>query len=564
VNRLSRCHKFVIAATWGALVVIPGIEGLASANAEADHGSVSEARSQGSVSVPLDSWIYSALDRLATAGLVTTQNSGLRPWTRSECRRQLQEAKRNRRLAERTDPASLDELLAALELEFADRRETVLLESIYVRSGVILGPALNDSYHFGQTWTNDFGRPYGRGFNSYEGLTARAESGRYFTFVRAEYQHAPGSAPYSSSVRETIARLDGVPVQAAASIPATNRIRLLDGYIGARFGNVQVSFGKQSMWWGPTYDAPLSFSTNAEPTKNLKLATVHPIRLPGVLKHLGALSGEFVIGKLGGHQYTWRPWFNAQKVSFKLTDNLEMGFTRWSIFWGVGHPITAGSFLRNFTSTESPAGTSQFGAASDPGDRKGGFDFRYRIPGVRKWLTIYADSYSDDDPSPLAAPRRAAINPGLLLARIPGVDRMSLRIEAPGTQPMGLDQGGQFNYFNLQYRSGNTNYGRLLGNSVGRDGRAVEGWLAYDLGPRERIEVGYRRLRTSASYLPGGGRQTGVTVKSRIDLGRCCHASVQFQYERFHVPALRGPAENLSGVLELRWEPRFQLLKRDQ
>jgi len=64
---------------------------------------------------------------------------------------------------------------------------------------------------------------------------------------------------------------------------------------------------------------------------------------------LGEVRAEFVIGKLGGQQYTWRPWFNAQKLSFKLTDNLEMGFTRWSIFWGVGHPMTLGSFIDNFT-----------------------------------------------------------------------------------------------------------------------------------------------------------------------------------------------------------------------
>ena len=60
------------------------------------------------------------------------------------------------------------------------------------------------------------------------------------------------------------------------------------------------------------------------------------------------------MGKLGGHKYTWRPWFNAQKLSFKLTENLEMGFTRWSILWGVGHPITVAQLHSEFHLHQQP------------------------------------------------------------------------------------------------------------------------------------------------------------------------------------------------------------------
>ena len=41
----------------------------------------------GATYVPMDSWIYAALDRLGALGLVPSQISGLRPWTRAECRR---------------------------------------------------------------------------------------------------------------------------------------------------------------------------------------------------------------------------------------------------------------------------------------------------------------------------------------------------------------------------------------------------------------------------------------------------------------------------------------------
>jgi len=47
---------------------------------------------QGSPYVPLDSWIYPALDRLAAMGLIESGFAGMKPWTRNECVRLLQEA----------------------------------------------------------------------------------------------------------------------------------------------------------------------------------------------------------------------------------------------------------------------------------------------------------------------------------------------------------------------------------------------------------------------------------------------------------------------------------------
>lgn len=520
-----------------------------------------ESTSRGSSYVPLDSWVYAALDRLASFGTIPSQISGLRPWTRAECLRQTHEARRHlpRAGGSGADPAGeASRLVEALELELEEPVGNSGFEvtSIYSRNGVIAGEALNDSYHFGQTWSNDYGRPFGRGWNSYEGFTTRAWSGRYFTYVSGELQHSPGRPEQPLAVRDTISLLDGIPLPPAERQQAVTRFRLLDAYVGARVGNIELSAGKQTLWWGPTYDAPLSFSNNAEPTKNLRVSTVHPFRLGGVLRHLGAIRGEFVIGKLGGHQFTWRPWFNAQKISFKLTRNLEMGFTRWSIFWGVGHPITVRSFVRNFTSASSPF------EGVDPGDRKGGFDFRYRVPGLRNWVTLYSDSYSDDDPSPLAAPRRAAINPGILFTRIPGIPKMDLRVEAPSTTPMGGDRGGNFIYYNNQYRSGNTNYGYLLGNSVGRDGRAIQVWTRNWFSPRSKIELGFRQMKGGAGFLPGGSTQSGTMMRLTAPVAKSVYAEMFLQYERFSVPVLGQPQRNVSGWMQITWEPHLQFMKR--
>lgn len=49
-------------------------------------------RNAGSPYVPLDSWIYPALERLAALGYIHTEFLGMRPWTRRECARLVEEA----------------------------------------------------------------------------------------------------------------------------------------------------------------------------------------------------------------------------------------------------------------------------------------------------------------------------------------------------------------------------------------------------------------------------------------------------------------------------------------
>jgi hypothetical protein len=137
-----------------------------------------EARNMGSPYVPLDSWIYPAMDRLTALGYVHTGFADMRPWTRMECARQIKEA--SDRIAEdESQSGEAARLNQALQKEFA--REVTLLgggenaefrvESAYTRSTEIVGKPLTDGDHFGQTIVNDFGRPEEQGFNDVSGLS---------------------------------------------------------------------------------------------------------------------------------------------------------------------------------------------------------------------------------------------------------------------------------------------------------------------------------------------------------------------------------------------------------
>jgi hypothetical protein len=134
--------------------------------------------------VPFESRVYLAIERLAAAGYVQTASAGLRPRTRMDCARLIDEA------GEQQADLGVDEsslrLLKELAREFAlevQRRDgepnrEAGIESIDVGSTALAGVPLTDGYHSAQTMTNHYRRPYGQGENLYAGISLRAAAGR--------------------------------------------------------------------------------------------------------------------------------------------------------------------------------------------------------------------------------------------------------------------------------------------------------------------------------------------------------------------------------------------------
>jgi membrane-associated phospholipid phosphatase len=515
----------------------------------------------GSPFVPLDSWVYPALKRLAALGYIHSQLLGLEPWTRRECRRLAEEAEDNAQDLELD--SDVRRTIRTLKAEFSQEGqhyESAQIESIYTRYGHISGTPLRDSYHFGQTIWDDFGRPYDQGSNIITGASARAVAGPFFFYVRGEYQHAPGRPAFTDVQRALIADLDAVPVQPAAPVASTDRFHPLDMYAGVQLGEYVATFGKQSLWLGPGESSPLMVSDNADPMYMLRLSRTSPLVLPWIFRRLGPVRMEFILGKLSGHQFPARPFFNLQKISFHPTKNLEIGFTRASLLWGVGHPATFHSLVRNFTGltdTFSP----KFPDPTDPGDRKSGFDFSYRLPKLRNWLTLYCDYYSDDEVIPLKDPPLSAPNPGLYLSHFPGLPKLDLRVEAVSTQTLtSPDLGGKQHYFNIQYRDANTNSGFLFGNPTGRDGRSYQAWSTYHFSAVTNLQLSYREIKVGRAFLPGGGTQSDASIRFLWQARPEWSVDAFVQYERWLVPALHPTAQqNITSQVQVTFRPHWQV-----
>ncbi len=462
-------------------------------------------------------------------------------------------------------------IIAALNSELSERpgEGAVVLESAYARVGTIAGPALTDGYHFGQTWWNDFGRPLARGTSAIAGFSVRASKGRFFLYDRQELQQDPGVSALSSGQIQFIHDIDWFQYAGSPAfiqpvpLAAYTRQRPLELYAGMAFGGNALSFGKQEIYWGPTIIGPIAFSSNAEPTYNLRLMSTRPHPFPFVPRW-GSYRFDLVFGKLSGHKYPARPYFNGQKIELTIGPDFEVSFTRWSILWGVGHPMTLHSLKDNiFSANSTSSGTYQYGDRSDPGDRKSDFDFRLHVPFTNKLVTLYADAYADDELNPIDAPRRVIWSPGVYIARLPYFPKADLRVEAVSSEELSQDECCSRFFFNNQYRDANLNKGFLLGTAVGRDARAIEGRAGYWLTPRTRFEAGYRQDKISENFLAHGGTISDGFINATYNINPEWTAHLFAQYERFFIPQyLAGSQHNESGWFDITWTPKLHIFKQ--
>ncbi len=524
-------------------------------------------RYKGSSYVPVDSWVYPALDRLIALGYIQTGSLTILPLTRLECARLVAEA---HTLAANYDPLADDSgdvsLLLALDREFAHESHVTesgensegSLERVYARYNGIAGPPLRDSFHFGQTLYNDFGRPYGQGNNAIAGFSGHAEHGPFAIYTRAEYQHAASSPAYSAPVQQEIVTFDETreawqpaPGAALPSVfnfnPApVDRFRLIEGYAALNLADWQISAGQQSLWWGPHRTTSLILSNNAAAMPMIRIARTTPLELPSLLEFLGPVHFDAFLAREGGIHYvalgetfvlhgdqkdalTPPPYVWGATISVEPTKFLEFAMAHTVIFAGYGRPLT----LRTFIHTFNKGGNMQ---VKDPGKRVTQFSAAYHPPFLRHSVLVYVEGMAWDNPVQGHFTERFAIDPGVYLPHIPFVRKLDLRLEGIYTALPGIPEEGYF-YANAHYPQGYTNYGQILGSWIGREGRGGTGTSSFWFSPRTKATATFRRM-TANKVMLQGGNMTDISgsftwlVNPRIEV-----STVQ-QYERWRFPAL--------------------------
>jgi hypothetical protein len=558
----------------------------------------------GSSYIPVDSWVYSAVLRLYSLGYVDHVYLGMRPWTRASLSHVLEDIdaqiEDSNTYGDSTAGEAQD-IYAALihflhydaEMQCLTHQGNTHVESVYTVARSISGTPLRDSFHLGSTIVNDYGRPYENGLNNYSGASGYAAAGRFVLYVRGEFQRAPSATGYSTALAQALSNIDltayanpaGIPYSQATipmgPIAATIDGRFIEAYVSAHVLNHEISFGKQDDWLGPGLGGGMAYSNNAENIYSFRINRVEPLYIPLLSRFTGPFRYDFLVGSLRGHIYMPNPlylsptltpnqsnvinpgdpWVHVEKISFRPTDNLEFGFERTAIWGGQGHePITIHTFLKSFFSFASPGDNGKSGR-DDPGARFGAFDFSYRLPFVRNWLTLYADSEVHDDVSPIDAPRRASWRPGLYLSHVPGIPKLDIRAEAASTDPpITSSQGGRFMYWEGIQRQGYTNQGQLFGDWIGREDKGGQAWITYHLSGNEWLQVGVRNQKAAKDFIPGGTTLNDINFQAVKRIGKDFELNGNFTYERWKAPIyLPGQQTVTTTTIQLTWFPERKI-----
>jgi membrane-associated phospholipid phosphatase len=530
--------------------------------------------------VPVDSWIYPAIERLVALGYMQSNMIGIRPWTRLACARLLEDAEE--RIAEGgAEPTGAGKLYQTLKQEFAPELArldgsanlSANVDSLYTRSTGISGTPVRDSFNFGQTIVNDYGRPYWTGYNNITGITAKAEAGPLAFNIDAEYQHAPATPSYSSSTLAAVGVANFTPPLANGTAEA-DQVKLLNSTASLNIDNIQFTFGEQSSWLGPGDSSSFLMSNNAAPFPQLRIDDVEPHKIPGLSLFLGPIRTEFFVGQLSGHHWEHcfaascqsypgypnvvgpvispQPFIHGEKISFQPTRNLEIGMGITSMFGGPGLPVTFGNFFRTYYVHSSTA-------ANNPGKRISQADFSYRVPGLRDWVTVYLDSLVTDEISPIGS-ARANVSPGIYLPRLPRLQKFEFRAEGLNESRTKEFSPGFVYSDDRRFLDGYTNADLLMGSWIGRAGRGAQGWLTYRPSPRDKIVLSYRLQGVSPSFIEGG-RVTDYSAQSEFVVARDLSLSGSFQYEQWKFPAIVSTDQSdvsvsLQCVFYLHWTKR--------
>ncbi|NCO52771.1 MAG: capsule assembly Wzi family protein [Deltaproteobacteria bacterium] len=419
-----------------------------------------------SSSLPLNSWVYSAFDRLAASGAVQSSLSGNRPYTRSEAARLVVEAEVHL-LPDRGASDINQKLITRLKKEFADDIQATSPSAAKSYFKPITQVALRYDYRDGQPTTiprtnarqfaldyNNQGKDYSENHNAELGLISELRFSDWFLF---SWQ------PYLSYLE--------------------NNDSQAESHFGTRYSKLalqlfafEFSVGRQPLWWGRGRHGSLVLSNNAEPLDMLRVTNPSPIILPWIFGLLGPARLDVFWSRLETERRVAEPYFAGMRIDVKPLPWFELGASRCVIFGGEGRPhVDASEFVTILTGKNLSGG-------EDTSNSVAAVDFRLHLPFL--WnAEFYAEIGGEDEAGYWIANMASLV--GLYLPVIEPSGRLSLRLEYADLSS--IDNNSPVWYRHGIYRSGYTYKGKILGHHVG--GGAEDRYIALDWWLTERVQV---------------------------------------------------------------------------
>ena len=416
-----------------------------------------------SANIPLDSPIYSYLDKLAGFGLISSDIKGIKPFSKDEAARLLLEAEEKRAFGSGAFPEFSADLIK--------RMRELIPREVSLRANPDKKPSLFDynpvsSLRMRYVWLDGAPRDYRRDvhdpgddgvFGIGSGLrpknpypSAAHQRGGEGTPLLENNNGVVHGDGHSGEIRwGSEWYLGDVAVfMLEPSVLAggdDTRLRLNRGYLKLGGGALELEAGKDENWLGLGYRGNITLTNNAENFTQVKISSPEPfdVKYVGDMKYT-VIASRFDKTVVGGVER--QPWFYAIKLSVKPSENLEIGFNLGRQVGGPGVKNSLGDSLRGLIG----------GTSADNSNGLAGFEARYRIPWLRN-AELYGELSGED--TALFWPIVESYVAGLYVPRLTDDGRNDFRFE--------FFQGNQILYTHSTFPGGYIYKDLPVGHSQG-------------------------------------------------------------------------------------------------
>jgi hypothetical protein len=415
-----------------------------------------------SANIPLDSPIYSYLDKLAGFGLVTSDVKGIKPFSKAEAARLLLEAEKN--LAATDTPSGLSR-------ELIDRIRQLVPREVLVREHPDVASKFFDynlasSLRIRYLWLDGVARDYQRPvhdpgndgvFGIGSGLRPinppnavamqRGGEGTPLLENNNGTVYSNGSTGELRWGSEWYAGHKAIALLEPLILTSGNdtEIRLNRGYAKLGGESLELEAGKDENWLGLGYRGNITLTNNAENFTLVKLSSPEPFDV----KYIGAMKYTVIASRFNntivdGEER--QPWFYAVKLSVKPISNLEIGFNLGRQVGGPGVNNGFGDTMRGLIG----------GTSADNSNGLAGFEARYRMPWLRN-TELYGEFSGED--TALFWPIVESYVAGVYIPRLTDDGRNDFRFE--------FFQGNQILYTHSTFPEGYIYKDMPIGHSQG-------------------------------------------------------------------------------------------------
>ena len=416
-----------------------------------------------SANIPLDSPVYSYLEKLAGFGLISGDIKGIKPFSKGEAARLLLEAEKKLVAGSSAHDQFAGELTGRIRELIP--REVALWENpdkkpplfdgnpvSYLRLRyVLLDGAPRDYHRLVHDPGNDgvFGIGSGLRPKNPPDAVAIQRGGEGTPLVENNngviYEDGHNGELRWGAELYLSDRAVGLLEPYILTNGTDTRIRLNRGYLKLGGGSLELEAGKDENWLGLGYRGNITLTNNAENFVQVKLSSPEPfdVKYIGAMKY-AVIGSRFDKTTVDGAER--QPWFYAVKLSVKPTENLELGFNLGKQVGGPGVDNSLGDTLRGLVG----------GTFHDNSNGLAGFEARYRFPWLRN-TELYGELSGED--TALFWPIVESYVAGLYVPRLTDDGRNDFRFE--------FFQGNQILYTHSTFPNGYIYKDMPIGHSQG-------------------------------------------------------------------------------------------------